>query len=44
MQLDRLLSGVELEVPLPTAPLAVTGLHYDSRQLQPGQVFVAILG
>src|SRR5579884_3107042 len=44
MQLDRLLSGVELEVPLPTAPLAVTGLHYDSRQLQPGQVFVAIRG
>ena len=44
MQLDRLLSGVKLEVPLPTAPPAVTGLHYDSRQLQPGQVFVAIRG
>lgn len=45
MQLDRLLSGVELRAPLRREPAgALAGLHYDSRQIQPGQAFVAIRG
>lgn len=44
MQLDRLLSGVEVRERSGPTPRDVTGLHYDSRQVGPGQAFVAIRG
>ncbi len=46
MTLDDLLSGVRLKSPLPenAARIDVTGLDYDSRRIEPGNVFFAFPG
>ena len=42
MDLQQLLAGLDYE--LQGAPSKITGLSYDSRQVQPGDLFVAIRG
>lgn len=44
MRLQELLRGVEMVAGSDAADPAVNGLHYDSRRIAPGMVFVAIRG
>ena len=44
MKLQELLRGTEPIEILGDVGISVTGLHYDSRRIEPGQVFVAIRG
>ena len=44
MKLQELLRGIESVEIFGDAGISVTGLHYDSRRIQPGHVFVAIRG
>ena len=46
VQLEALLEGVDLRVPLPggAGSIAVMGLCFDSRKAAPGDVFVAFAG
>ncbi len=46
MTLEQLLAGVTLTTPLPAplSSLAITGLDYDSRRVQPGFAFFAFAG
>ena len=44
MNLSELLRGIEPVKISGSQDIAVTGLHYDSRRIQPGHLFVAIRG
>ena len=44
MKLRELLRGIEPVEIFGNAAISVTGLHYDSRRIQPGQVFAAVRG
>ncbi len=44
MHLRELLAGIETVEILGAPDISLTGLHYDSRRTQPGQLFVAIRG
>ncbi|TAN24418.1 MAG: UDP-N-acetylmuramoyl-L-alanyl-D-glutamate--2,6-diaminopimelate ligase [Acidobacteria bacterium] len=44
MRLDDLLHGIAVRQKMGTLPAEIAGLHYDSRQIQPGWAFVAIQG
>ncbi|MGH9417898.1 MAG: UDP-N-acetylmuramoyl-L-alanyl-D-glutamate--2,6-diaminopimelate ligase [Terriglobales bacterium] len=44
MRIEDLLRGVAVERLAGALPAAVTGLHYDSRRIEPGWAFVAIRG
>ena len=44
MNLSKLLRGIEPVKISGSQDIAVTGLHYDSRRIQPGHLFVAIRG
>ena len=44
MNLSELLRGIEPVKIFGSRDIAVTGLHYDSRRIQPGHLFVAIRG
>ncbi len=44
MKLRELLRGIEPVEILGNTEISVTGLHYDSRRIQPGHVFAAVRG
>jgi len=44
MTLNQLLDGIEVVAIQGDAPADIRGLQYDSRKIEPGQVFVAIQG
>ena len=44
MNLDQLLRDIPVLARSGPIPASVAGLHYDSRQIQPGWAFVAIRG
>lgn len=44
MRLDDLLHGIAVRQQAGALPAEIEGLHYDSRQIQPGWAFVAIQG
>ena len=44
MKLRELLRGIEPVEIFGNTEISVTGLHYDSRRIQPGQVFAAVRG
>ena len=44
MKLRKLLRGIEPVEIFGNTEISVTGLHYDSRRIQPGQVFAAVRG
>ncbi len=44
MHLRELVAGIETRAVVGESSLKLTGLHYDSRQIQPGNAFVAIRG
>ena len=44
MKLSELLQGVEVLTSTAPATWDITGVAYDSREVQPGDVFVAISG
>lgn len=44
MTLNQLLDGIEVVACQGEVPAAISGLQYDSRRIEPGQLFVAIQG
>src|SRR5690242_12161657 len=44
MTLNQLLNGIEVVACHGEAPATIGGLQYDSRKIEPGQLFVAIQG